>query len=943
MMKDKKDTVNIRKEGESELSRCRQMGNEKDSSSNELRRPDPPVENSPQMILRTDETSGTLMGQISNPPATRTCNLASKENASSMAKNLELKIQISTSPSFNNENTQSSLADSSVESYHSLVGDERDRLLPTRIDDILNGEMKSSCHDGIEMEIFRGTRNRSHGGYHRWPSPPGCHCDAGGLSHHSEEGFDILSEDFIGQSLKDQQDECQKIQNENGESHLEDPLAECNSHSPASASYLNGSLNLSLSISLPKNQMRNRIGSADADAEYRKGVLSSSNFDVSPMRARSFTSPPEIILSSVDNNSSRQNFQEFGQTSYRSQSTNADTNSTSRRSSSSLLSSLDSGMNTLRRWMNSQTYVLGHAPDAAMIPRQSNAVLDVSLDGEREEQIMTDPENSVHQMPDRIHSRSYNGSRSTALDNIWESINDGTATSVSTGTNNSADEVGGGGAYSATSMSYPQTIEEEEESSATRQRAFSEPERPNRLWMAFSRRRRNRGSERNRDGNRDISRLRHVHNAHDVFNPGTFYEERSHSDATVNLVDATASSSMQSTPPFINSLHQERSSNSLPFELISDIDHSSHSRLDRVPPRLEDEDDLGNVREHAITMQSPPQDSQSSRSQVHQQHNADPNREARRTWIVINQRFQLFAVLVGITFSLLRFSIMITWVVLTSAYVVSIDEECDLPLKLYFWFATFQLILDVFRKDIMRYIFRFDASRVDHHNVPSRVIFYNLAYITYAMLVLRLGIRVIFLSEGGCRHTATKLFNTTRVYVIMSVCAWMLILFGYFIPFCAVAIVLTRNGYSPAVDGDAHSADTHNRFGVFPGVNSAPPGCIDRLKVLKLDDFLSEYPRECCICMTDFTTSDIIVATECEHVFHRRCCQEWLKQARTCPVCRSDIPSSLGVEDEEALEETVLDHRGGSIFTTGPFRSQDLQRELLNLVSMFTRDPTRIR
>ena len=55
-----------------------------------------------------------------------------------------------------------------------------------------------------------------------------------------------------------------------------------------------------------------------------------------------------------------------------------------------------------------------------------------------------------------------------------------------------------------------------------------------------------------------------------------------------------------------------------------------------------------------------------------------------------------------------------------------------MPLKLYFWFATFQLILDVFRKDIMRYIFRFDASRVDHHNVPSRVIFYNLAYVSFS-------------------------------------------------------------------------------------------------------------------------------------------------------------------------------------------------------------------
>lgn len=58
-----------------------------------------------------------------------------------------------------------------------------------------------------------------------------------------------------------------------------------------------------------------------------------------------------------------------------------------------------------------------------------------------------------------------------------------------------------------------------------------------------------------------------------------------------------------------------------------------------------------------------------------------------------------------------------------------------MPLKLYFWFATIQLILDVFRKDIMRYIFRIDANRIDHQNIPSRVIFYNLAYVSFSLRV----------------------------------------------------------------------------------------------------------------------------------------------------------------------------------------------------------------
>lgn len=45
--------------------------------------------------------------------------------------------------------------------------------------------------------------------------------------------------------------------------------------------------------------------------------------------------------------------------------------------------------------------------------------------------------------------------------------------------------------------------------------------------------------------------------------------------------------------------------------------------------------------------------------------------------------------------------------------------------------------------------------------------------------------------------------------------------------------------------------------------------------------------------MCNFVPGDVIVETACEHVFHRRCCEQWLQQARSCPVCRLDIPDSL--------------------------------------------------
>jgi hypothetical protein len=44
---------------------------------------------------------------------------------------------------------------------------------------------------------------------------------------------------------------------------------------------------------------------------------------------------------------------------------------------------------------------------------------------------------------------------------------------------------------------------------------------------------------------------------------------------------------------------------------------------------------------------------------------------------------------------------------------------------------------------------------------------------------------------------------------------------------------------------------------------------------------------------TGRNADDLIVETDCKHVFHRNCCAVWLRQARTCPVCRTDIPEAI--------------------------------------------------
>ena len=48
----------------------------------------------------------------------------------------------------------------------------------------------------------------------------------------------------------------------------------------------------------------------------------------------------------------------------------------------------------------------------------------------------------------------------------------------------------------------------------------------------------------------------------------------------------------------------------------------------------------------------------------------------------------------------------------------------------------------------------------------------------------------------------------------------------------------------------------------------------------------------------------------CEHVFHKSCCREWLRQARSCPVCRTDLPIALGLTEQDTRQQLNDEGRG---------------------------------
>lgn len=70
---------------------------------------------------------------------------------------------------------------------------------------------------------------------------------------------------------------------------------------------------------------------------------------------------------------------------------------------------------------------------------------------------------------------------------------------------------------------------------------------------------------------------------------------------------------------------------------------------------------------------------------------------------------------------------------------------------------------------------------------------------------------------------------------------------------------------------------------------AACKGSKTHLPVLKLED---EADAICAICLTEYADGDEIRNMLCNHHYHSDCVDEWLKQNRTCPLCKRDITGS---------------------------------------------------
>jgi len=148
-----------------------------------------------------------------------------------------------------------------------------------------------------------------------------------------------------------------------------------------------------------------------------------------------------------------------------------------------------------------------------------------------------------------------------------------------------------------------------------------------------------------------------------------------------------------------------------------------------------------------------------------------------------------------------------------------------------------------------------------------------------------------------CQKTNAQLFNWVYFVIhVYLVAVWMLVLAPLLL---AIGYMLASRLFQTLIDN-----------GYVSNPNAAKPGTIDLLETVPFreslfstgDDPSDKRPAgECCCCTENFGPDQEIVRTRCGHYYHKRCLGEWLKLARTCPLCRS----SLDGDDAENARDGV--------------------------------------
>lgn len=84
---------------------------------------------------------------------------------------------------------------------------------------------------------------------------------------------------------------------------------------------------------------------------------------------------------------------------------------------------------------------------------------------------------------------------------------------------------------------------------------------------------------------------------------------------------------------------------------------------------------------------------------------------------------------------------------------------------------------------------------------------------------------------------------------------------------------------------------------------------IGKPEKIKKNDPLLCNDSECFICFEKYKTGELKRTLKCNHTFHKKCVDKWLKKKSTCPHCRCNLMDHIHLSNEDIEEYICKEHK----------------------------------
>lgn len=193
--------------------------------------------------------------------------------------------------------------------------------------------------------------------------------------------------------------------------------------------------------------------------------------------------------------------------------------------------------------------------------------------------------------------------------------------------------------------------------------------------------------------------------------------------------------------------------------------------------------------------------------------------------------------------------------------VVTYGDPCDRPL--WYWLCG-HIILGMLRE-------------ISWQPLKSILLFVHVVWTFYGFLW--------FSKADACRASSPVLYSWVQVVLMVAsifLAATTLLPLTFYLTVMVLVLLVNH--------------------GVINNQKAAREGTLEKLEVIEFDPELfapanaPDDPRpagDCCCCTELFDATKPVVRTPCQHYYHKECIGDWLKLARTCPLCRMDLEDAL--------------------------------------------------